>query len=71
MGLIRIPGFPGLVNEADIRPCGDCGGCRFWIGRDRMGGRLACVNCLPPKKGEQTFGVVDMVKREVRLSQGR
>ncbi len=67
MGLIQIPGVAGLVNEADIRPCGDCGGSQFLIGRDRMGGRLACVNCLPPNEGERTFGVVDTVKREVRI----
>ena len=63
MGLIRIPGVAGLVREADISPCRECGGAVFWIGK----GKLACVRCVLPRSGERTFGFVDMVKRQVRL----
>lgn len=53
---VQLENVPGLLVEADIRPCQQCGGTMFAIGHFRLG----CVACTKRYRDEVITGMVDL-----------
>ena len=57
--VVRLEGVPGWVAvDSASKPCGDCGGTIFTIGK----WRLFCKNCLSPNEDEPILGEIDVSK---------